>query len=168
MPTATREVPPESWHLSAEGRAAADALSRTLPPHALLYASDEPKAWETLGGSSSVTRDRRFNEVIRVGEPWEGNFRELRRQYVEGVGHSGWEPYAMAAERFEAGVSAVLKEAAVSERPAVIATHGMVMTTWLVSRGAVLQSAAGDFWSDLRFPDCLIVDSHGLSVRRYP
>lgn len=115
-----------------------------------------------------MTRDRRFNEIIRVGEPWEDNFREVRRQYVEGVGHSGWEPHATAADRFEAGVSSVLKEAAVSDPPAVIATHGMVMTTWLVSRGAVSQSAAGDFWSDLRFPDCLIVDTDELSVRRYP
>lgn len=167
MPTASAQSPPESWHLTPEGRADAAELLSTLPPQARLYASDEPKAWETLGGPSDVTRDARFNEVIRIGEPWEGNFQLLRRQYVDGVSHPGWEPQATAAARFQAGVLAVLEEAADSDRPAVIATHGMVMTTWLVSRGAVMHSVAGDFWADLRFPDCLIVDTALPSVRRY-
>ena len=157
MPMASPESPPGSWHLSAEGRAAASALSGVLPARARLVSSDEPKAWETLGGSSEVTRDSRFNEIIRLGKPWEGNFRELRRLYLEGAAHPGWEPPADAAERFEAGVSDALHEQ--DDGPTVIATHGMVMTTWLVSRGAVAQSAAAGFWSDLRFPDCFILEA---------
>lgn len=46
--------------------------------------------------------DPGFNEINRVGEPWEGNYRELRRLYVEGAAHSGWERKTEAIERFEA------------------------------------------------------------------
>lgn len=162
MPAATPDAPPDTWPLSPEGRAAAADLRAALPEAARLFSSAEPKAWQTLGGGDSVVRDPRFNEVSRVGEPWEGGFRELRRAYVDGAQHPGWEPHREVADRFDAGVRAAL--AAAGGAPAVIATHGMALTCWLVSRGAVDGDAAGEFWAGLRFPDCLLVEP--TSVRR--
>jgi broad specificity phosphatase PhoE len=162
MPAATPEAPPETWPLNPEGLAAARRLRSRLPVGARWCSSAEPKAWQTLGGTDEVALDARFNEVSRVGEPWQDNFRQLRRAYVEGVQHPGWEPHQDAADRFDAGVRDALSEAA--GRPVVIATHGMVMTRWLVSRGLVPADRAGPFWTDLRFPDCLAVTDG--SVRR--
>lgn len=168
MPDAAEHSSPDTWRLSADGRAAAAVLRRALPADALLCASEEPKAWETLGGSDSVRRDARFNEVARTGEPWEGAFRELRLQYVQGVAHPGWEAHVEAAASFDAGVLDALDPRGTAGRPVVIASHGMVMTTWLVSRGIVQAEKAGDFWSDLRFPDCLLVDTEAASAQRLP
>jgi broad specificity phosphatase PhoE len=170
MPVTRAEVPPETWHLGPEGRTAASALMRTLPPGPRLFSSDEPKALETVGGSAGVTPDPRFREVTRPREEWEGNYLERRRRYVAGTSHPGWELQADAAERFQAGVAAIEHDelADGDERPVVIATHGMVLTTWLVSVGAVRQSRAAEFWSDLRFPDCFVVGPSEKAVRRHP
>ena len=46
MPEMDPAVPPDRWRLAPAGRAAAAALR--LPPHALLTASDQPKAVETV------------------------------------------------------------------------------------------------------------------------
>jgi hypothetical protein len=50
----------------------------------------------------------------------------------------------------------------------VIATHGMAMTLWLVSVGAVAESDAEGFWRGLRFPDAHLVDRDARTVRRWP
>jgi hypothetical protein len=138
---------------------------RALPKDAKLFSSHEPKAWQTLSGSTQVTRDHRFNEVSRSAEPWDGNFQEFRRRYVEGATHAGWEPPAEAASRFQAGVFAALSGHHATHAPTVIATHGMVLTVWLVSIDAVPSTSAAQFWSHLRFPDCLLVDTANLRVR---
>jgi broad specificity phosphatase PhoE len=162
MPAATPDSPPETWPLSPAGRSAAADLCASLPEAARLFSSAEPKAWQTLGGADGVVRDPRFNEVSRAGEPWEGGFRELRRAYVAGVQHAGWEPQREVADRFDAGVHAA--QAAAGGAPTVVATHGMALTCWLVCSGRVDAGAAGEFWADLRFPDCLLVER--ASVRR--
>lgn len=166
MPAASREEAPDTWALSTEGRAEARALVAALPPDSLLFSTDERKAWETLRGSSEVTRDPRFNEIKRRGEPWDVNFRERRRHYLEGTAHRGWEPQAEAVARFDAGVAEVLQKWPTV--PVVIATHGMVLTMWLVRRGALAQAQAVHFWSALWFPDCFLLEGGGQSMRRYP
>lgn len=161
MPAYGPTVPAHEWTLSPEGWQAARRLITHLPRDARFVASDEPKAWQTLGGDA--TRDRRFNEVTRV-EPWEGNYRELRRAYVEGVDHTDWEPRAEVAERFDGGITEHL--ALSGERPLVVATHGMAMTVWLKARLGL--HAPGDFWADLRFPDAHLVDLDSGAVERAP
>jgi broad specificity phosphatase PhoE len=166
MPDAIPEVAPEHWSLSAEGSAAARALVAALPLRAHPVSSAEPKAWETLGGAANgVVRDPRFNEVSRVGEPWHTNFRELRRAYVEGTRHPRWEPQEQAAGRFGAALAAAQQDA--GDLPVVVATHGMVMTTWLLATGVLQPSEAGEFWAGLRFPDCHVLDG-GRLVRCDP
>lgn len=90
MPAFGPDRPRHEWPLSKEGLAAACRLTTRLPADARLVAGEERKAWQTLGSGAHVVRDRRFNEVSRV-EPWEGDFRRLRRAYVEGTDHFGWE-----------------------------------------------------------------------------
>jgi 2,3-bisphosphoglycerate-dependent phosphoglycerate mutase len=166
MPVPSPDVPVHEWPLSGEGRAAARGLMSRLPLGARMVSSDEHKAWETLNGRvNGVVRDARFNEVSRVGEPWGQDVRQQRRLYVEGMAPAGWEPQVDAAKRFEAGIAQALQRA--DDRPTVIATHGMVMTVWLVSRGAVSQTDAGTFWLGLGFPDCISVEPDGSSWRRF-
>jgi broad specificity phosphatase PhoE len=157
MPAIEPAVPPHEWSLSDEGRAAAAALR--LPPDPYLVASGEPKAWQTLEPAGPVIHDARFGEIRREGEPWEGPYRELRRSYVDGADHPGWERRADVARRFDEGVDDHLVRA--EGRPVVIGSHGMAITVWLTARTGL--TAPGDFWAALRFPDVISVD---LSIRR--
>jgi broad specificity phosphatase PhoE len=159
MPAADPSVPPRAWPLSEEGRAAAAALR--LPHHAYLVASDEPKAWQTLEPAGSVLRDARFGEVRREGEPWDGPYRELRRSYVDGADHPGWERRADVARRFDDAVNDHLVRA--QGRPVVIGSHGMAITVWLTARTGL--TAPGDVWAALRFPDVIGVDLRNRRVQ---
>ncbi|MGA5761764.1 histidine phosphatase family protein [Nonomuraea bangladeshensis] len=161
MPAYGPTVPSYEWALSTEGWQAAHRLIARLPKDARLVSSNEPKAWQTLGGDDAVVRDRRFDEVTRV-EPWEGDYRELRRAYVEGADHADWEPRAEVAKRFDAGITEHL--ALAGGRPLVVATHGMAMTVWVKTRLGL--ESAGDFWADLRFPDAHLVDLGAGTVER--
>ncbi|NBE95837.1 histidine phosphatase family protein [Nonomuraea sp. KC401] len=161
MPAHGPAVPAHEWTLSAEGWQAARRLVARLPGDARLVSSEERKAWQTLGGYDTITRDRRFNEVTRV-EPWEGDYRELRRAYVEGADHPDWEPRADVAERFDAGITEQLVRA--GGRPLVMATHGMAMTVWAKARLGLKDP--GGFWTNLRFPDAHLVELDSGTVER--
>lgn len=153
MPALQPEVDPALWVLSDAGLAAAAELRERLPADALLVASDEPKAWQTVDPSgSTVLRDPRLGEVRRE-EPFGDGFRERRLAYVTGTDHEGWEPRADVAARFGEAVSEHL--AAAGARPLVVASHGMAMTLWLTSLGSVTDP--GTFWSELAFPDLVEV-----------
>ena len=68
--------------------------------------------------------------------------------------HTGWEPATEAAGRFDAAV----RDHA-GGHDLVVATHGMVLTAWLVATGHVTPGArAGDFWTGLHLPDVVTVD----------
>jgi broad specificity phosphatase PhoE len=88
MPAFGPDVPAQDWLLSDDGQARAARLATLLPDDAYLVASAEPKAWQTLEPAGTVRRDPRFNEVFRA-EPWEGDYRKLRRAYVDGADHAG-------------------------------------------------------------------------------
>ena len=103
MPAYGPQRPPHEWELSASGRRAAQSLRRVLPPDAVLIASPEPKARQTLEPCGPVVTGRRFAEVER-DEPYEGDFRSRRLAYVTGTDHAGWEPRAEVIARFAAGV----------------------------------------------------------------
>lgn len=163
MPVATPDAPPGSWPLSEEGTAAAGRLVALLPDDAYFVSSTERKAIETLVGRVEHS-DARFDEVARGDEPFDGDFRRRRREWVEGTAHDGWESQPAAATRFAEGVAAALDRAELDGRAAaVIASHGMVLTNWLVHAGYVPPAEAGEFWSDLRLPDCWQVTGSRLS-----
>jgi len=156
MPAYEEFVPPNEWPLSEAGHAAARALE--LPPNPYLAASDEPKAWQTLEPFGPVVRDARFGEVRRENEPWDGPYHELRRAYVDGSDHVGWEARAAVVARFDEAVAE--HSVLASGRPLVVASHGMAMTVWLTARTGL--PSPGAFWESLRFPDVLAV---GLAAR---
>ncbi len=151
-PAYDEHVPPTLWPLSSGGLAAARDLQ--LPAGALLVSSDEVKAIQTIEHAGPVIRDSRFGEVRRVGEPWNGPYRELRRSYVEGFAHEGWEPHSDVVRRFQAAIDEFRVPA--GSGALVVATHGMAMTVWLHARGWV--SDPGSFWAGLRFPDVIAVE----------
>lgn len=154
MPAFGPDVPAHEWTLSQAGRTKAAELSRLLPAAAVLVGSAEPKAYQTLEPAGPVLRDERFNEVWRHGEPWDGDFRELRHAYVDGTDHPTWEPRDQVANRFESGITDHLASAA--GRPLVVASHGMAMTIWLTARIGLPDP--GRFWADLQFPDAHAID----------
>lgn len=153
MPDFTPEVPADRWELTADGHAAAVRLCRILPEDALLVASTEVKAVQTLAPAGQVGEDARFCEIRRT-EQWGGDLKGRRRAYVEGAEYPGWEPQPVAASRFDEGIEAALEMAA--GRRLVVATHGMVLSVWLAARIGLARP--GEFWSGLRFPDLIEVD----------
>jgi broad specificity phosphatase PhoE len=161
MPAFGPEVPGAVWELSSEGWRDAKALVGALPAGAVLIASREPKARQTLEPAGSVYTDARFNEVTR-DEPYEGDFRARRRAYVTGTDHPGWESRDQVVARFSGGVQFWTVQA--GGRPLVIASHGMAMTLWLT--GTVGLTDPGAFWLGLRLPDLFAVDVSGEQVTR--
>lgn len=132
LPDVDPATDPASWQLGPGGRAAARRLADMMPPGALLVASDEPKAWQTLNpdGERDVLRDSRLAEVRRT-EEFNDGFRCLRRSYVCGAAIAGWEPQAEVARRFAAAVGAAEQRA--GGRDVVLASHGMAITVWLAA-----------------------------------
>lgn len=148
MPAACAEVPARDWPLSADGLAAARRLQ--LPAGALLVASDERKAAQTLQAArpgAEVVIDAGFGEVRRPDE-WVDDHRERARAYVEGTRRAGWEPHDQVVARFEAAAG----RHAAPGRTLVVGTHGMAATLWVASRRPIDRGA---FWAALRFPDLI-------------
>ncbi len=143
MPAIDPAADPSAWALGGRGLAASRRLARWIPPGALLIASEEPKAWQTLDpdGSVDVRRDFRLGEVRRI-EAFSDDFRVNRRRYVSGSLIAGWEQHAEVARRFAGAV----RDAA--GRDVVVASHGMAITVWLshavglADPGGVLGAAA--------------------------
>ena len=161
LPDAVPEIPARDWQLSADGRLAARALRDRLPPSALLVASDEPKAAETLreaSGGAPVLTDPGFGEVHRPDE-WVSDHRDRARAYVQGARHPGWEPQPQVVARFEAAV----QRHATTGRVLVIGTHGMAATVWLAAHTTI---DPGPFWAALAFPDLLAVDLTAGTITR--
>jgi broad specificity phosphatase PhoE len=163
MPAVDPAADPATWALSPAGRAAARDLGQSLPADALLLASDEPKAWQTLApaGERQVLRDRRLGEVRRT-EGFSEEFRVRRRRYVSGEAVPDWEPQPSVARRFAAAVAGAVLAA--GPRDIVLASHGMAMTVWLTE--AVGLPDPGEFWAGLRFPDLLRVEPEARAVTR--
>lgn len=164
-PAASEDRAPETWELTAAGVVAARALAERLPADAVLVASPEPKALQTLAPAGPVQVDARFAEVVRTRERWHDDFCERRRRYVEGAAEPGWERPVDVAARFDAGVREHRERA--GDRPLVVGTHGMALTTWLVAVGALRREDAGAFWAALGFPDALAVDDDLSRLRRW-
>jgi broad specificity phosphatase PhoE len=157
MPETDRFRAADLWHLGAKGRAAARQLARALPAGPLVLTSHEPKAVQTAEEISAV----RSGEVVvhagvreaRRPPGWDERYRERARRYVGGQHYIGWEPQEAVVRRFDAAVHAGLD--ARGDAPLVIVDHGLALTLWLQSVGAVADVES--FWSGLAFPDAWTV-----------
>lgn len=158
MPVVDAALPAAQWPLSDAGRSAARALAGTLPRDGIRLTSPEPKARETLALAcpGEAVTDARLGEVCRPAEPVGDGFRAVRRDWVAGRldrRHRGWESPQDAAARFHAAVTERLPGTL------VVATHGMVLTAWLVSIGHVESGElAARFWDGLALPDLVDVN----------
>lgn len=159
MPDASPNSYPDAWPLSDDGAAAASQLFGRLPANGVLASSPELKARQTLehatGRHADVVVDSRFAEVCRPDEPFDDGFRDRRFAWIVGDPHpihELWEAPGAAASRFQAGIEAIDGESI------VVASHGMVLTAWLIAIGVVRPGIeAGRFWSTLSMPDLVEV-----------
>ena len=151
-------APSEEWRLSEEGRRRCEPLAERLvrfEPR-VLFASSEPKARETaelvappLG--LEVQLSDGFRETARRTIGWlapddlDRGIRELFERPGELV--FGEESAAAALARFEAAV-AVLPE------PAVVVTHGTVLSLYAAPR---IGRDAYELWGSLELPDVVEV-----------
>ena len=152
MPNLEPEIDPALWTLSADGVAAARAIGPLLPAGAVLVSSDEPKAYVTLTTAAPERPVTRRPTPARGG-PTAGTVQRrlpgrpprLRRgpaaRRLGAAGHRRG-PHRRRNRRPPA-----------TDRPLVLAGHGMAFTTWLAAHGLIADPAA--FWSDLRLPDVL-------------
>ncbi|SDR91447.1 histidine phosphatase family protein [Microlunatus soli] len=158
-PVASGDVAPSEWPLSDAGCRAAEALIGRIPLGAVLASSAERKAVRTLSIAAGVDAaeliiDSRFGEVLRPGEPFDDAVADRRRAWIEGrpdERHLGWESRSEAAARFAAGLEAIDGD------QVVVASHGMIITSWLMAIGVVPAASAGDYWAALRFPELIEV-----------
>ena len=157
MPDTDRFRAAELWHLDAKGRMAARRLARALPPEPLVLTSQEPKAVQTAEEiaavrSGDVEVDARVREARRP-PGWDERYRERARRYVGGQHYVGWEPQEAVVRRFDAAVQDGL--GARGDAPLVIVNHGLALTLWLQSVGAVADVES--FWAGLASPDAWTV-----------
>ncbi|MFC4337732.1 histidine phosphatase family protein [Salininema proteolyticum] len=160
-PAVDREVPPSTWHLSAEGRMAAEALCSRLVRETValpcLVSSPEPKAVQTLAPLGAAQTMEEFREVHRPHSEEGRDWKSRRLAYLSGERHEGWEDPDEVVDRFETGLANARQLAA--GRSLVIGTHGMAMTLWL-SRTRGLDDPIA-FWSGLTMPDAVRIDGDG-------
>jgi broad specificity phosphatase PhoE len=153
--------PSAEWHLSPEGRAAADALAgdRSWVDLRSLYASTEPKAIATAQRIACrydlpVYIEHDLREVER---PWAGDgYRELVRRYFAGETVGGWERRDAALARIQRCVADVVGAAA--DQNVGIVSHGLVLTLFLSDLLAIDGDAAYEQWAAIAFPDVAVVE----------
>lgn len=168
--TVRPEEPARRWHLSQEGRAAADALSSAhpWPDLSIIYTSAEPKAIATAqriaaphGLPVSIERDLR--EVSRPATMY-NDYPAVVRRYLAGAGMEGWEPRVEAQRRVRLCVDAIV--ARHRDGDVAIVSHGLALTLYLSDALSLAEDAAVNLWSSARFPDVAIVDPEAKRLLR--
>jgi broad specificity phosphatase PhoE len=157
--TVRSDVPSRDWHVSPEGRAAADALAsnaiwKTVD---VVYASTEPKAIGTAQRIAAPNGHpvRIEHELHEVERPWvgEGAYRATAERYLRGEVIEGWEHYATVQQRVTAEVGRIADGG-----PAAIVSHGLALTLLLAKVLGIDAEEATAMWSELRFPDAGLLD----------
>ena len=169
MPVVDRAVPADRWRLGGHGRCAAQRLSAVIPNEPFAVTSDEPKARETAEAALAACGGGQIRDT-RVGETgrphlWHDDFAEVACSYLAGRRHQGWEPPDAVASRFDAAVTDAVRVSGGAS--VVVFTHGLALTLWLQSIGAVKD--APRFWSELTLPDVwrvTVITRHGRLVAR--
>lgn len=167
-PEVRSDAPAPAWLLSAEGRAAAAALSRRLAGLRIAAAlsSPEPKAYETTRILADalgvpVETDPGLGEHRR--DAWGFAPEEVARARVRAVLAEpeavieGAETGQAARARFEAAL------ARRPERPLLVGSHGTILSLWLAPR---LGLDAVALWASLGLAEAILLDASGKLVAR--
>ena len=165
-----RDRPAPLWHLSAEGRAATDALADegtlTEAWNAIdrLYVSSEPKAIATAQRIAArhelpITIVHDLREV--EGRAWvEQGYDEQVRRYFAGEPVAGWE----ARDAAQARVTSAIEK--IETGDTAIVSHGLALTLYLAGLLDLDAEAAYEMWSSIAFPDVAIVDPAARTLVR--
>ena len=159
--------PSAHWHLSPEGRAAAESLAEEpyWPQLAVVYTSPEPKAVATAqriaaphGLAIRIEDDLR--EVARpyVGDGYEG----LAQRYLAGEALDDWEPRTEALARVRACIESIVARG----EDAAAVSHGLALTLYLGDLLELDADASCALWRSTRFPDVAIVEPQARRVEK--
>lgn len=158
----------DSWPIGSEGKEASKALALFLSVDfgTTIWSSTETKAQETAAEiaktfSLKVQSDARLCEVRR---PWiedPQDYREVATRFLAGELIAAWEDRKAALSRISEAIEE-LRESHDGEY-LVAVTHGLVMTLYLESIGAIDPRSReavdpNEFWSNLGFPDAWRID----------
>ncbi|HEV7214881.1 MAG TPA: histidine phosphatase family protein [Chloroflexota bacterium] len=175
--------PSAEWELSQEGQGAAQRLAAlALFEHATgCYAGPEPKMRSTLAAVATerglaVETDPAFAESAAAGWLAEGLFIAATGRFFtapEQPAAPGWEPAAVAAPRFAAGVERlqerhgpVLRPGHINPGTFAVASGGRVLTAYLATLLGYNPETAFQVWRRLRMPDVAVLElSPGVPPR---
>ncbi len=156
------ELPGPQWHLSPEGRAAAEELA--AEPHWSglhdIHTSVEPKAVATAQRIAALNElpiriERDLREV--GGRAWvESGYEALVRAYLSGEPPAGWEPVEKARARVRNCIDGIVERH--TGLNVGIVSHGIVLTLYVSD---VLGLGAGEaiaLWESIRFRDVAMFD----------
>ena len=169
--TVRPERPGAEWHLSQEGRAAADALADAAHWTELdaIHTSPEPKASSTAqritarhGLPIHIERDLREVE----GRSWtdQAEYRQQVRRYLAGEDIEGWEAIQEVQHRVRACIESIIEQDA--GRDVAVVSHGLALTVYLAGLLELDAAAAYKMWAGIRFPDIAIVDPRARCLER--
>lgn len=160
-------LPSSQWHLSPEGRAAAEALAENeeWSSIAVVYSSPEPKAIATAQRIASrhglrLQIERDLREIER---PWAGEgYQEQVKRYLGNEVIESWEPYGAALARVRSCVDAI----ASNGEDAAIVSHGLALTLYVADLLGLEGGSAFELWSKLSFPDVAVVEAEARRMVR--
>ncbi len=159
-PEIERAVPPEHWHLSAEGRINALALGGRIALTAgTVFCSPEPRARETgaiIAGAAGaqVAVHPGLSELgFRAGFLAQEEFSRRVRAYLDGGRDAAFEPYDDARRRIVACLAELCRS---EEGDLALVSHGRIMTVLL---GDILGRRLGAAeWALIAMPDWTLLD----------
>jgi broad specificity phosphatase PhoE len=168
------EQPGPQWHLSAQGRADAEALaaSQYWQDLRMLSTSPEPKA---VGTAQRIAAPHglpiRIAPDLREvgGRAWAGSadaYREQVQRYLQGEAIDSWEPKDGAQRRVRACIDGILADDRRSD--VAVVSHGLILTLYLDDLLKLDGTAAYELWSAMRLPDVAVADPKaGALVQRF-
>jgi 2,3-bisphosphoglycerate-dependent phosphoglycerate mutase len=169
-PAIDASAPPNSWHLSEEGRRRSTTLATRLEPYVpeVVLSSEEPKATETAQivserlGLKVITHPR-LHEHDRIGAPFgtQEDFERTANIFFESPGELVWgnETAEQARERFSGAVDDILER--YPDGTVAVVSHGTVITLFVTQHAEV---EAFGFWKRLGLPSFCVFASPTLQL----
>ena len=168
--TVRPEQLPEQWHLSAAGRAGAEALAEQSIWEGLAatHTSPEPKAVATAQRIAAqhglpIVIARGLREVGGRTYTAPDQHRELVRRYLAGEVVDSWERRDVALERVRSSIERI---AAAGKDDVAVVSHGLVLTLYVSELLGLGGAAADELQARLRLPDLAIIDPQARRVER--